>query len=174
MRSIKFGMCILIFFVFVGCVPNATFYYKPAVDVESTHDKSHCVPTEKYVIFNIKTKDQTLKVRGYGNTYLTYHGEVSEGQFVIYGNWNEIKFKNEDFYIMTPDMSEKFKPIKIYGEVHDFDGYSSFNSGAVFPKQEGDSFDVIFPSLIIDGEEVKLPILHIKRTVWMGISPFNC
>ncbi|ABM03107.1 hypothetical protein Ping_1280 [Psychromonas ingrahamii 37] len=174
MRFIKFGRCILIFSVLVGCVPNATVYYKPLVDVESTHEKSHCVPTEKYVNFIIKTKDQTLKVRGYGNTYSTSHGEVSEGQFVIYGNWNEINFKNEDFYITAPAINDKSKPIQIYGEVHDFDGYSSFNSGAVFPKQDGDSFDVIFPSLIIDGEEVKLPTLHIKRTVWIGISPFNC
>ena len=174
MRSIKFGICILIFFILVGCAPNATRYYRPTVDVESTHEKSHCVPTEKYVYFNIKTKDQTLKVRGYGNTYSTSHGEVVEGQFVIYGNWNKIKYKDEEFYIMPPDINEKIKPIEIYGKVHDFDSYSSFNSGAVFPKQGGDSFDMIFPSLIIDGEEVELPILHIKRTIWIGISPFNC
>lgn len=174
MRSIKFGISILIFFVLVGCVPNATVYYKPTVDVESTHEKSHCVPTEKYVHFNIKTKNQTLKVRGYGNTYPTSKGEVAEGQFVISGKWNEIKYKNEDFYMMAPDINEKIKPTKIYGDVHDYDGYSSFNSGAVFSKQNGDSFDISFITLIIDGEDVKLPILHIKRTIWIGISPFNC
>lgn len=174
MRNIKFRIGILIFFVLVGCVPNATVYYKPTVDVESTHEKSHCVPTEKYVHFNIKTKKQTLKVRGYGNTYPTSNGEVAEGQFVISGNWKEIKYKNEGFYITAPNINEKIKSIKIYGEVHDYDGYSSFNSGAVFPKKNGESFDIIFPTLIIDGEEVKLPILHIQRTIWIGISPFNC
>ena len=174
MRSIKFGSCILIFSFLVGCVPNATVYYRPTVDIESTHEKSHCVPTEKYVHFNIKTKGQILKIRGYGNTYSHSYGEGTEGQFVITGNWNEIKFKNEEFYIMVPNINEKVKPIKIYGEVHNFDGYSSFNSGAVFPKQNAGSFDVIFPSLIIDGEEIELPILHIKRTIWTGISPFNC
>ncbi len=174
MRIIKFGVCVLIFFILFGCVPNATLYYRSTVDFESTHEKSHCVPTEKYVHFNILTKNQILKVRGYGNTYSTSHGEVSEGQFVIYGSWNEIKFKNKEFYILAPDTNEKIKPLEVYGEVHNFGSDSSFNSGAVFPKQDGDSFDVIFPSLIIDGEEVKLPILHVKRTIWIGISPFNC
>ena len=174
MSCVKFGIHSLLFIVLVGCVPNATTYYRPTVDIESTHEKSHCVPTEKYVHFNIKTKNQTLKIRGYGSTYPTSSGEFSEGQFVITGNWQEIKYKNDEFYLIDPDSSTKTKAIKIYGDVHDYKNKSSFNSGAVFPRQKGDSFDVIFPPLLIDGEEVELPILHIEKKIWMGISPFNC
>jgi len=174
MRCIRFVISIFLTFVIVGCAPNATVYYRPSVDIESTHEKSHCVPTEKYVHFNIKTKDQTLKVRGYGNTYSNSYGGGTEGQFVVDGNWNKIKYKNENFYLMVPGINKKIKPIKVYGDVHNFEGYSSFNSGAVFPKQDADKFDIYFPPLIIDAEELELPILHIKRTIWTGISPFNC
>lgn len=174
MKSIKFIIFTSITFVLIGCVPNATVYYKPTVDVESTHEKSHCVPTEKYVHFEISTKKQILKIRGHGTTYSTSDGEVAEGQFVIYGKWNDVKYENDKFYLIVPGINKKIKPLKTYGEVHNFDDYSSFNSGAIFPKQVGDSFDLVFPSLIIDGEKIDLPILHIKKTIWIGISPFNC
>ena len=155
-------------------MPNATVYFKPTVDVESTHEQSHCVPTEKYVHFNIKAKNRTFNVRGYGNSYSHSYAEGTEGQYVISGIWKEIKYKNNDFYILIPGSNEKIKPKKVYGETHDYKDHSMFNSGAVFPRLDADSFDVIFPPLIIDGEEVELPVLHIKRTIWMGISPFNC
>ncbi len=93
-----------------GCVPNATVYYRPSVDIPSTHEKSHCVPTENYVIFTIKTKSQILKVRGYGSIS-TYRDEFAEAQYVIDGNWNEIKYKNDKFYIMASGGTEKVAPI---------------------------------------------------------------
>lgn len=157
-----------------GCLPNATMYYRPTVDVDSTHEKSHCVPTEKYVHFNINTKGQTLKVRGHGDSYSYSYAVGTEGQYVIYGTWKEIKYKNDDFYLVIPGSNNKIKPKKTYGERYDYDGYSMFNSGAVFSKQNSDSFDVTFPTLVVDGEEIELPILHVKKTIWTGISPFNC
>lgn len=174
MKSIKSGIYVSIVISLIGCVPNATVYYKPTVDIQSTHEKSHCVPTEKYVHFNIKSKDRTFRVRGYSNTYSHSYGKGTEAQLVIYGKWNKIKYKNNNFYIAIPGTDKKIKPTKIYGEVHNQDGSSQFNSGAVFPKQDADKFDVIFPPLIIDGEEIELPVLHVKRTIWVGISPFNC
>jgi hypothetical protein len=172
-QTLKVGISTLVI-VLAGCVPNATVYYRPSVNVASTHEKSHCVPIENHVLFDIKTKSQTLTVRAYGTIYSTSRGEFAEGQYVINGNWQEIKYINDKFYITTPDIAEKVAPIKIYGEVHRYDGYSSFNSGAVFPRPKSDTFDVTFPPLLIDDEEVELPVLHIKRTIWMGISPFNC
>jgi len=132
------------------------------------------VPVEKYVHFTIETKNHTLKVRGYGNTYSHAYAKGSEGQYVISGNWKEIGYKNDDFFLVVPGREEKIRPTKIYHEQHRYADYSSYNSGAVFPKQDADSFDVIFPALIVDGEAIVLPVLHIKRTLWTGISPFNC
>ncbi len=177
MQKSKSVIWALMFVFLAGCVPNATVYYRPSVDVESTYEQGHCVPVDKYVFFNIKAKSQTLKVRGYGSTYTGAQGElVSEGQYVIFGNWNEIKYKNEDFYITGSDADGKVKAQKLYGEVNvsHSDSNSMFNSSAVFPKQDGNSFDVYFPPLIIDGEEIDLPVLHIEKTIWMGMSPFNC
>lgn len=176
MQTIKILVGVLLVGLLVGCVPNATTYYRPSVDLESTHEKGHCVPTEKYVHFKIKTKNQTLKIRGYGNTYSTYKGNFSEAQYVISGKWNNISYKNNDFIIVGSGNNQKVKSQKIYEKVNISHSDSSlmFNSSAVFPKQEGDSFDVYFPLLIIDGEEIKLPVLHIEKTIWMGISPFNC
>lgn len=172
MGIIQLGISVLLISALVGCVPNATVYYRPTVDVDSVHEEAHCVPMEKYVHFNIILKGQTLKVRGYGNTYSSSEG--TEGQFVIYGEWHEIKYKDSGFYLVVPGSDVKINPIKTYGEVNKHEGYLMFNSGVVFPKQSSESFDIIFPPLIIDGEEVELPILHVKRTVWVGISPFNC
>lgn len=172
-RNFKFGIYFLLINILTGCVvPNATVYYRPTVDVNSTHEKSHCVPTEKYVHFNLKTKNQILKVRGYGSIYA--YGEKSEGQFIIKGKWNKIKYKNKNSYLIVPDTNKKIKPLKIYDELHNYDDYSSFNFSIVFPKPNTDRFDIVFPPLIIDDEEIKLPILHIEKKVWIGISPFNC
>ena len=177
MQRIKLTLWLFILISLAGCLPNATVYYRPSVDVESTYEQGHCVPVDKYVFFNIKSKSQTLTVRGYGDTYTGKDGElVSSGQYVISGRWEEIRYKNDDFYITGENSGEKIKAVRIYGEVHDSYTDSSlvFNSSAVFPKQEGDNFDIYFPMLIIDGEEIELPVLHIKKTIWMGMSPFNC
>lgn len=174
MRKAFTCLAIVGLIVMSGCLPNATMYYRPTVDVDSTHEKSHCVPIEKYVHFRINTAAQVLRVRGYGDSYSHSHAEGTEGQYVIYGNWKEIKYKNDDFYLAIPGSNDKIKPKKTYGERHNYEGYSMFNSGAVFPKQDSDSFDVVFPPLLVDGEEIELPILHVKRTIWAGISPFNC
>lgn len=157
-----------------GCFPNATVYYRPTVDVESTHEKSHCVPTEKYVHFTINTRGQALKVRGYGESYSLAHAEGTEAQYVISGTWKEIGYKNSDFRLSLPGRSDTIKPEKTYAERHDHDGYSTFNSGAVFPRQKAESFEVTFPTLVVDGEEIELPILRVRKTIWTGISPFNC
>jgi len=149
-------------------------YYRPTVDVDSTHEKSHCVPTEKYVHFNIQTKGGLLKVRGHGDSYSYSYAEGTEGQYVIYGTWREIGYKDDGFYLTISGSNEKIKPKKTYGEKYERDGNSMFNSGAVFPKQDSESFDVIFPPLVVDGEVVELPVLHVKKTIWAGISPFNC
>lgn len=176
MHTIKPLIGILIMIFMVGCLPNATTYYRPSVDIESVYEKGHCVPTEKYVHFKIKTKNQTLKIRGYGNTYSTSSGEFSEAQYVIIGVWNNISYKNDDYFIVGSDSNEKVKSQKIYEKVNvsHTDSSLMFNSSAVFPKQNGDGFDVYFPLLIIDGEEIELPVLHIEKKIWMGISPFNC
>lgn len=174
MKGIKFVTQALISISLIGCAPNATVYYRPSVDIESVHEKSHCVPTEKYVYFNIKSKDRTFRVRGYSNTYSHSYSTGTEAQLVVTGKWKEIKYKNDDFYITIPGTDKKIKPTKTYGEIHQYNSDSQFNSGAVFPKQDADKFDVNFPPLIINGEEIKLPVLHVKRTIWVGISPFNC
>lgn len=157
-----------------GCVPNATFYYRPTVDVASSHEKSHCVPTEKTVHFTVDTRGSALKVRGQGDSYSHSYAAGTEGQYVIVGTWRDIALKNNDFQLLLPGRDHGIAPVKTYGDPSDHDGYSMFNLGAVFPLQSSDSFAVKFPTIIVDGEEVELPVLHVKKTVWAGISPFNC
>jgi hypothetical protein len=157
-----------------GCVPNATIYFRPTVEIASTHEKSHCVPTEKFVHFTVEAGGSTLKVKGQADSYSRSYAEGTEGQYVIVGNWKEIRLKSNDFVLRTPGSTESIKPNKTYGDASSYDGYSMFNLGAVFPKQTSDSFHVRFPTLIVDGDEVELPVLHAKKTVWAGISPFNC
>jgi hypothetical protein len=157
-----------------GCLPNATIYFRPTVDIASTHEESRCVPTEKFVHFTVETGGSTLKVKGQGDSYSHPYAEGTEGQYVIVGNWKEIRLKSNDFDLRIPGSTESIKPNKTYGDASSYDGYSMFNLGAVFPKQSSDSFQVKFPVLIVDGEEVELPVLHVKKTVWAGISPFNC
>ena len=175
MKLIKLFIIAVISVLLASCVlPNATSYYRPTVDVKSSHVKGHCVPLERYVLFEINVKGKHYKFRGYGNTYSHNGGEGTEVQLIVEGTWNEIKYKNNEFYLIPKGGSKKIDPTKIYGEQHQYKDKQSFNSGAVFPKVGEDEFDAYFPQLIIDGEEIDLPVLHIKKTIWIGISPFNC
>lgn len=174
-KLIKLSIIAVISVLLASCaVPNATSYYRPTVDVKSSHIKGHCVPLERYVLFEINVKGKVYKFRGYGNTYSHKWGEGTEVQLIVDGNWNEIKYKNNEFYLIPKGGSKKIQPTKIYGEQNQHKDELSYNSGAVFPKVEEDAFDAYFPPLIIDGEEIELPVLHIKKTIWVGISPFNC
>ena len=167
----------LILTLLMGCAPKAKVYYRSSVEIESTREKQHSEPTEKYVYFDMETKNKTLSIRGYeipknqalkirghGETYSTSEGEFSEGQYVVFGNWRKIGYKNEDFFIAGSGNDEKVKSRNYYGEEHHLHEYNSYYKfGAVFPKQNGDNFDVFFPPLIIDGEEIQLPVLHIEK-----------
>lgn len=158
----------------VGCVPNATTYYRPTVDLESTHEESHCVPTEKYVHFEVRIPQGALKVRGYGLTYKHGDDEGTEGQYVIDGLWKDIHYQNDVFYLTVPGSDVQIKPIKTYADLFEYATQSKLSSGAVFPKQTSDAFDVHFPPLIVDGTVIDLPVLHIQKTLCTWISPFDC
>ena len=36
------------------------------------------------------------------------------------------------------------------------------------------SFELLSPTVVIDGEEIKFPVMRFEQRQWMGISPFNC
>lgn len=174
MPSIKRVISLFLLLAITACVPNATMYFRPTVDIESTHQQAHCVPVDRFVLFNLKVKEQTLKVRGYGDTWSHPHGSGTEGQYVIEGKWDDIRYKNDGFYLLVTGSDIKVRPTKISGQVHHYEGYSTFNASAVFPEQNAARFDIYFPPLLVDGVEVELPVLHLKKTLWTGISPFNC
>ncbi len=165
---------ILLLSIFSACMPNATIYYRPTVAIPSSHEKGNCVPIEKYVHFTIPTKKGAIRVRGYGNTFSTSDGNFIEAQYVIYGNWNEIKYAGDDFSATVTGSDQTLQPTDFYGEVYQFEHTRMFNSGCVFKKPAGKSFEFTFPVLLIDGEEITLPVLHIEKKLWVGLSPFNC
>lgn len=165
----------LIFSVFLtACVPNATSYYRPSVDFKSYHEKAHCVPVEKFVHFTIEYEKGILEIRGSGSIYSTGKGKRASGQYVIEGKWAEIKYKDDNFYYSDANSTERLKAKEIFGKVYQYRDSKMFNSEAVFDNPSSDNFDVIFPKLIVDGEELSLPVLHVEKKIWMGISPFNC
>jgi hypothetical protein len=35
-------------------------------------------------------------------------------------------------------------------------------------------FELLVPSIIVDGETIKFPSIRFEQTQWFGISPLNC
>lgn len=42
--------------------------------------------------------------------------------------------------------------------------------------QFAEAFELHSPSILVDGEEGRFPVIHfkLKRETWVGISPVNC
>jgi len=179
--------CLFTFFALLleGCVPNAVTYYRPVVDGGKVL-KPHCVPTESIVEFNLPNANGRLQVRAWADN----GKHVNQIALFFSGKaWREIHFTSTDFRIR--DLEDKsilsassvmaYKADSIesltsepYLAPPDRPGLPRFHVQINLHRPLPNSFELLSPSIVIDGEEIKFPVIRFEQRQWMGISPFNC
>ena len=168
-----------------GCVPNVVTYYRPVVDGGKVL-KPHCVPTESIVEFNLPNINGRLHVRAWADN----GNHVNQIALFFSGKaWREIHFTSTDFRIRDFEEKSILTASSVLAYKADSIGnltaepyfappvrpwLSRFqvqiNSNRPLPN----SFELLSPTIVIDGEEIKFPVIRFEQKQWIGISPFNC
>lgn len=178
-------MSLLFALLLAACTPNTVTFYRPAVDGGELL-RPHCVPTESMIEFDLPEPGGRLRVRAWADNGKQVH-QVS--LFFMGKGWNELNFTSTQFQIrdierhQTTDASvvRAYKSDRIedltlapYQAPPERPGLSRFqiqvNSAAPLPE----IFDLLSPSIVLDGEVIDFPVIHFELQRWFGISPFNC
>jgi len=174
----------LVFF-FSGCVPNAVTYYRPTSDGGNVLAR-HCVPTKSIIEFNLPNTSGRLHVRVWADN----GKDINQISIFFSGKeWSDIHFVSTDFQIhdIEKDIVMAASSVLAYTA----DGVSNLTADPYLapPKLPGlyrfhvqinssdqlpSNFELISPSIVIDGEEIVFPLIRFEQKLWIGISPFNC
>ena len=168
-----------------GCAPNAVTYYRPVVDGGKVL-KRHCVPTESIVEFNLPDADGRLHVRAWAENG-KYVNQIA--LFFSGKAWREIHFTSADFRIrnLEENLIQSASSVVAYKA----DGMANLTPEPYLapPEKPGlarfqvqinsdrplpDSFELLSPTVVIDGQRIIFPAIRFEKKLWMGISPFNC
>ena len=173
---IKFHYISLLPLLFlVGCaVPNVTSYYRPSVAVSSVYEPEHCVPLEKHLSFITTTRSASYTARATGYVYTSNGHPLLGAQYVISGRWGSIELAEHEPSLVVSGRTLELEPYSVSGDESNYNQEKYFNINVTFEHDPIDSYEIVFPKLLIDDEEVTLPPLKIDKTWWFGISPFNC
>jgi hypothetical protein len=171
----------------VGCVPNTAIYYRPSA--EGGKVVSDCAGVPRRVELKIGTLPFSVyatTTRGEGVVSLSFGLKPRE---VV--EFSSFSFSSDNFRIR--DLSTNFlrRPSSI--SVYRNDGSESVVAPYLFPEDTQSAllgapflisthfpeglprdFELLSPSLILDGIERGFPVIHFERKPWVGISPFNC
>jgi len=182
-----YAACLLSLFALLleGCVPNAVTYYRPVVDGGKVL-KSHCVPTESIIEFNLPNANGRLHVRAWADNG-KYVNQIA--LFFSGKAWSEIHFTSSDFRIRDIEensiiSASSVKAYKADSTVNltaepykappDRPGLPRFQVQINSHRPLPNNFELLSPTIVIDGEEMKLPVIRFEQNQLMGISPFNC
>jgi hypothetical protein len=168
-----------------GCIPNAVTYYRPTTDSGNVLTR-HCVPTESIIEFNLPNTNGRLHVRGWADN----GKNINQINLFFSGReWNEIHFVSTDFQIH--DIEKNIIVAASSVRTYKADGISNLTTDPYLapPERPGlfrfhlqinssnqlpRNFELISPSIVIDGEEIVFPPIHFEQKLWIGVSPFNC
>jgi hypothetical protein len=179
--------CLLTLFALLleGCAPNAFTYYRPVVDGGKVL-KPHCVPTESIVEFNLPNANGRLHVRAWADNG-KYVNQIA--LFFSGKAWREMHFTSTDFRIRDLEGNTILSASSVMA--YKADGIVSLTAEPYLapPERPGlarfhvqinshrplpNSFELLIPAVVIDGEEMTFPVLRFEQKQWLGISPFNC
>lgn len=170
----------------VGCVPNATTYYRPSL-AGGTVLASHCVPTESNLVFqvgplwvhavanqamngvivNLDLSSQSFRARQPLASWRTFH--FNEGGFSVRDLDSGATTQNLQARVFRQDKSNTLSdPYRLQA------GQGSYWVDVYLPNPPPERFLLLGPSIVIDGLEMQFPPLRFERKVWVGVSPFNC
>lgn len=169
---------------FSGCLPNAVTYYRPSVEGGQLR-QPRCVPTKSLVDFTIGNSRKYLLIRALSDNGKHVH---QVALFFSDGSLEKFHFASTDFRIFDLDKKIMLRPSSVVAYLKSGQGalttepyYLKAGKGPVLlsvqinvPGMLPANFKLLSPSIVIDGEEIALPVIHFERKVWVGISPFNC
>ena len=167
-----------------GCAPNMASYYRPSVMGGQLRTPS-CVPTESLVDFTVGNGRVQLPIRAFADDG-KYVRQVA--LFFSRGSWKTFHFVSTDFRIHDLDKNITIQPaaVRVFSEhgmaplttapfsLPDAKQPIRFNVQITLPGRMPDNFELLSPSIVIDGEEMAFPPMRFERKVWTGISPLNC
>jgi len=144
------------------------------------------VPTESIVELDLPDTNGRLHVRAWAD-----NGKYVN-QIVLFFSgkaWREIHFTSTDFRIRDLDENSTLRASSV--TAYKADNIASLTTEPYLapPERPGlprfhvqirsdrplpNNFELLSPTIVIDGEEMKFPVMQFKKKQWMGISPFNC
>lgn len=174
---------LLVTIILGGCVPNAVTYYQPSSDGGHIREAG-CVPTASLLDFTLRNSHGHLPIRALADNG-SYVNQIA--LFIFKGNWKTFRFSSTDFRIYDLDKKIILHPaeVRTFSEkgMHPLttDPYVIENEKLPISEIQitltemlPEHFELLSPSIIIDGEEIEFPIIRFEHKVWVGISPFNC
>jgi len=162
-----------------GCLPNAVSYHRPTVE-GGRNPSARCVPIQSTVDLNVGL----MPVRAGLNRK---HVFLSLSRMP----WQTLRFSSAEFRIRDLQTNRTIEPSAV--EVFRDDGSKSLT--APYPEAAGtraarggssfwihvnlqdpipEVFELIAPSVIVDGVEETFPAIRFERQQWIGMSPLNC
>jgi len=166
-----------------GCVPNAVTYYQPSVDGGQLRE-GRCVPTKSLLDFTIRNSHEYMPIRILADNGPYVH---QVALFFSKGSWERFRFSSTDFRIYDLDKKITIRPSSVMTYL---ENGSRPLTTELYSMKDGKlpvseiqitltaklpaNFELLSPSIVIDGEEIEFPKIHFERKVWIGISPFNC
>ncbi len=164
-----------------GCVPNATSYYYPSIEGGRVLAR-HCVPTESIIEFgSLPIQASVIEGNNGWIVLLTLPAKRPPQP-----TWQTFHFTTPDFRAHYPDRggtSDRLQVSVLRDDKSDsvVEPYHPPRPGSwlyaidiKLPGPPPEKFEILLPSLMIDGREVRYPPLRFERKTWVGISPFNC
>ena len=163
-----------------GCVPNAASYYAPSVADGQVVTSGHCVPLPTDAVFQVGTLPARARVmEGYRSTYIAVRlGSDLMTTSDPKPSWRTFHFTRDRFLVR--DLARNVD--MTFDKVMNRDRSLPVTAPTIapywleihLPKPVPASFELISPSIVVDGQEYPFPPIKFERKLWVGISPFNC
>jgi hypothetical protein len=168
-----------------GCVPNAVRYYRPTVDGGKLL-KPRCVPTESIVEFRLPGANGRLHVRAWANN----GKHVNQISLFFSGKaWKTIQFESTNFQIHDLEKHVITDASSVLAYISDSTSNLATKPYLAPPERPGlfrfhvqinssdplpSTFELIVPSIVVDGETIAFPSIRFEQKQWLGVSPLNC
>ena len=183
MKQTTIILSVILIIILSGCFfPNYATYYQPSADGGKVQKQS-CIPVQSRINFTFNN----LTMRCFTNPS---KGKMGYSYVILWfprGSWKKFHFTSADFQLYDLD---KKTPIHAtisispnrgkgpyYNNKTNKHGVKMAIQVSIRIKVNGslpDNFKLLSPSIVSDGEKIKIPPIEFKHKQWVGISPFNC
>ena len=184
----KFHATILYMFLATslsGCIPNTVRYYRPMVDGGKVLTP-RCVATESIVEFNLPDTKGRLLVRAWANN----GKHINQISLFFSGKaWNTIQFTSTNFQIYDIEKHVIIDASSVLAYRSDSTSNLTTEAYLAPPERPGlfrlhvqinssdplpSNFELLSPSIVVDGVKIKFPSIRFEQKRWFGTSPLNC